>query len=161
MTPADLPGVHRVSEIVHPSFPEAPEIFAERCALAPEGCHVLVGPEQRYFGYMVAHPWTRGMPPKLDTLIGAIPSSPDAFYIHDLALVPEARGTGAAADIVDRIVALSDGLGLPEMTLISVNDTTRFWGRFGFIVDPDPLYTERLLSYSDDARFMRRPAFAR
>lgn len=160
MTPADLPQVHRVSEIVHPSFPEAPEVFAERCALAPEGCHVLVGPE-RQLGYMVAHPWTRGLPPGLDTLIGAIPADADVFYIHDLALVPAARGTGAAAAIVRHVVAMSDRAGFPEMTLISVNDTTRFWGRFGFVVDSDPLYTERLLSYSADARFMSRSASAR
>src|SRR6201994_4413876 len=93
MTPVDLIAVENVGDAVHPDYPEDRDIIGERLRLYPEGCLVLDG-EQGVRGYAVAHPWVFGRPPSLNTLLGQLPARADTFYIHDLALMPDARGLG-------------------------------------------------------------------
>jgi ribosomal protein S18 acetylase RimI-like enzyme len=140
MTEADLPGVVALAEAVHPHHPEEPAIFAERLALAPEGCWVL-GDAQ---GYALAHPWTGLAPPPLDTLLGAVPEGP--WHLHDIALRPAARGAGQAARLLAR---------WPVATLVAIAGTGGYWARQGFREVPcdDPA---ALASYGAGARFMAR-----
>ena len=51
-------------------------------------------------GYLVSHPWPAGAVPALNSLLGEIPPGTANWYIHDLALLPAGRGTGAAGRIV-------------------------------------------------------------
>jgi hypothetical protein len=39
----------------------------------------------------ISHPWTIGDAP-LDAFLGALPSSRDCLYLHDIAISSEARG---------------------------------------------------------------------
>ncbi|HUZ62235.1 MAG TPA: GNAT family N-acetyltransferase, partial [Acetobacteraceae bacterium] len=94
MTEADLPAVESVGRSVHASNPEDLGIYAERLRLYPSGCFVLQGGE-RIIGYILSHPWLSGQPPTLNSFLERLPSAPDTFYIHDVALLPEARGAGA------------------------------------------------------------------
>lgn len=151
MRPADLAQVEPLGNAIHQSHPERPEIFAERLALCPEGCHVL----GQLDGYVISHPWTLGSPPPLDTLLGALPARPNTWYIHDLALHERARGTGAAQAIVARLAALARALVLPTMSLIAVGRSPPFWARQGFT--PSALPTAKLASYGPGAAYMVRP----
>jgi GNAT superfamily N-acetyltransferase len=150
MAPTDLPAVERLGNAIHVDHPERPEIFAERLALCPEGCFVLPG----LAGYVISHPWRLGTPPKLDTLLGALPPAPDTWYIHDLALHESARGTGAAAAIVAIIADLAKSSGLPTLSLIAVGRSPAFWARQGYA--PAPLGPEKLASYGPEAAHMIR-----
>jgi hypothetical protein len=143
----DLPAVERLAEAIHVDFPEGPEVFAERLALCPAGCWV----RDDLAGYLVSHPWTLGAPPPLDTLLGALPAAPDTWYIHDLALAPSARGTGAAGAIVARLAA---ACALPTMSLIAVGASPPFWRRQGF--GPVALPAGKLDSYGAGAMYMMR-----
>jgi ribosomal protein S18 acetylase RimI-like enzyme len=155
MTPADLPAALAVADIVHPRYPEDPAIFAERLALYPAGCLVLMQGEEQ-IGYIVSHPWTYGAPPVLNSLLGALPLAPTTYYIHDIALLPQARGTGAAKTVLARLADRAEASGLPNLSLIAVNDSVAFWQRHGFAVTPDPALDIKLRSYDDSARFMVR-----
>lgn len=148
----DLPALAKVAEKVHPDFPEDDAVFAERLALAPDWCFALADRKTLY-GYILSHPWQDGPPPKLNSLLGALPAPAPIAYIHDLALLPEARGSGQASLIVNRLISQANSAGLRAIGLVAVSGSTPFWERQGFGVTPLP---SALASYGDDARYMRR-----
>lgn len=157
MTAGDLAAVGGIAARVHPLFPEEDAVFAERLALHPAGCLVLedaAGPA----GYAVSHPWHAADFPPLDTLIGAIPPGAGAYYIHDVAILPEARGSGAAGTVARHLIAHAGRLGLPCLSLVAVNGSAPFWARHGFTDATDEALAARLGGYGADARFMTRPA---
>lgn len=155
MTPADLPAMLAIADVVHPTYPEDPEVFAERLVLYPDGCLVLMR-EGKAVGYIVSHPWTYAQPPALNSLLGALPIPPTTYYIHDIALLPEARGTGGANAVVARLIAQAGALGVGTISLVAVNDSVAFWMRHGFRVVADAALDKKLRSYDADARFMVR-----
>ena len=157
MAPADLAAVMRIAAAVHPDYPEDEVVFAERLRLAPEGCHVLAGGGGDLLGYLVSHPWPAGVVPALNSLLGAIPPGTRNWYIHDLALLPQARGTGAAPAIVARLAARAQDAGFGAMSLVAVNGSVGFWEKQGFRIEPgDAALAAKLASYGGDARFMVR-----
>lgn len=154
MATGDLDAVEALAARIHPDYPEDRSVFIERLKLAPEGAFFLEidGAPQ---GYLVSHPWRLGEIPPLDSLLGALPDDPDTHYIHDLALAPPARGTGAAAAIVDRLISEVSDI-LPTISLVAVNGSEPFWSRFGFMVEDRAGLRDKLLSYDSQARFMVR-----
>jgi ribosomal protein S18 acetylase RimI-like enzyme len=155
MAQADLPAVGALASLIHPDFPEDDAVFIERLRLYPAGCHVLARGET-LAAYVVSHPWIARQPPALNDLLGALPMRPSTYYIHDLALAPAARGSGAGKKIVAQLAALARAEALPTMSLVAVNGSERFWQRQGFAAMAAPELEAKLRSYSDDARFMMR-----
>jgi ribosomal protein S18 acetylase RimI-like enzyme len=155
MTITDLPQVGALAAVIHPDFPEDRAVFAERLRLYPAGCHVLAQGEE-LAAYVVSHPWIDRRPPALNDLLGALPARPSTYYIHDLALAPTARGSGAGGKIVAQLVTLARSEALRTMSLVAVNGSERFWQRQGFASVAMPELEAKLRSYSDDARFMVR-----
>ena len=153
MQAADLAAVEAVAQAIHVDFPEDEAVFAERLRLCPQGCLVLAV-EGGIAGYLISHPWMLGAPPALDTLLGAVPAGADSWYIHDLALAPQARGTGAAGRVVAHAVGLARAAGLGSLSLMSVGGSAGFWRRQGFEAAPAP--AEKLASYGDGAAYMVR-----
>ena len=48
-------------------------------------------------------PWKSFDIPALNTVLPALPDWPDNYYIHDIALLDAARGSGAASKIVQTL----------------------------------------------------------
>lgn len=155
LTTLDLPAVEAIAAEVHPDFPEETAIFAERQRLYPDGTRLLEL-HGRPAGYILSHPWRIGRPPALNSRLGQIPADADTYYIHDLALLPAARGSGAAALIVDDVIAHACRQGFGSVSLIAVNNSLPFWSRNGFAPDDRADIGEKLLSYEPAARFMVR-----
>lgn len=159
MEPDDLEAVHAIGEAVHPGYPERIEVFAERLRLYGPGCRVLEAGDAaagRMAGYVISHPWHPMMPPKLDSLLVAMPTFPATFYIHDLALLPLARGSGAGARVVADLVDHTEAIGLADLSLVAVNASVPFWRRQGFDIVESRSINAALQSYDDEARFMIR-----
>ncbi|MGC2777121.1 MAG: GNAT family N-acetyltransferase [Bradyrhizobium sp.] len=159
MTTGDLAAVDAVAAEVHPFYPEDASIPAERLELYPDGCRVLDAAHRDDMGdaiggYVVSHPWHLGKPPALNVLIGRLPARASTYYIHDLALLPEARGTGAAGTIVRQLLRHAAESGLGTVSLIAVNDSVRFWRRYGFDIVDLPEMRPTLSSYDKRARLM-------
>lgn len=155
MVPGDLPAVLAIADAVHPDFPEDPAVFAERLALYPAGCRVL-DRGGGILAYVLSHPWAAASCPPLNRLLGALPDPAASYYIHDLALLPVARGSGAAPAIVTTLADHAAGLGLAAMSLVAVNGSAGFWRRQGFAEADIPALAAKLASYGPEARFMRR-----
>ena len=156
MALADLPAVMAIAAVVHPDYPEDEAVFAERLRLAPQGCHVLAGKDGALQGYLVSHPWPAGTVPVLNSLLGEIPQGVSNWYLHDLALLPSGRGSGAAGAIVAEIARHAAATGHASLALVAVNASTGFWQRQGFREVHDPALDRKLASYDDAARYMRR-----
>jgi len=155
MTAADLPAVMQVAAQVHPGYPEDEAVFAERLRLAPQGCRCLGGGDG-LAGYVVSHPWHPGQPPALNSLLGAVPADAADWYIHDLALRPQARGSGAASRIVEQLTDLAARAGCARLSLVAVNASVGFWEHHGFRAVHDAALARKLASYDDAARYMVR-----
>lgn len=155
MTTTDLPAVLAVAGVVHPGYPEDEAVFAERLRLFAQGCLVLEGADGP-IGYVIAHPWQCAAPPTLNSLLGELPSQAACFYIHDLALLPQARGRGAGGMVVARLSEIAARAGLPLLALVAIAGSSGFWRRQGFREVHEPALAEKLASYDDAARYMER-----
>ncbi|MFC0242459.1 GNAT family N-acetyltransferase [Rhodopseudomonas telluris] len=159
MTTADLPAVNAIAAAVHVDYPEDAAVFDERLALHPQGCHVLGETDSGdtgITGYIISHPWRLGEPPALNALLGTIPSPASTYYVHDIALLPQARGSGATAAVLTILLrhaaAISD-----NVSLVAVGGTVPFWRRHGFVPRQTTALAHKLASYGTDASYMVRP----
>ena len=151
----DLATVEAIAAEVHPGFFERPEIFAERIALYPAGARLLEI-NGAAAGYVFSHPYSLGALPALDTLLGALPPEPDCFYLHDLALLPAARGRGAGAAVTADLAVHASAQGFAAMALVAVNHSQPFWQRLGFAPLETEMLRDKLLSYGPEACYMQR-----
>ena len=151
----DLEAISAIAARIHPDLPERPEVLAEKMRLYPDGCHVLeAGDEIR--GYGLAHPWTQHRIPPLDDFLERLPEDADCLYIHDVAVLPDARG-GVARAYVAEIEQLAQSSGITRLALVSVYGTRVLWERLGFQpVTPDAVLREKLESYGANATYMLR-----
>jgi GNAT superfamily N-acetyltransferase len=154
-TAADLDAVERIGNAIHVSLQERPEVFANKLALFPQGCFVLTR-NGAIAGYGVAHPWALGSVPALDALMAALPAAPTCLYIHDVVVLPAARGQGAASVLVELYEAVARREALASLALVSVYGTYVFWERFGFQTTAAPELADKLQSYGDTARYMQK-----
>jgi GNAT superfamily N-acetyltransferase len=153
LTAFDLPHVEAIAAKVHPDFPEDMAVFAERLRLYPDGARLLEL-DGVPAGYILSHPWRFKALPELNSLLGAIPEDADTYYLHDLALLPAARGTGAAAMIVGDMLRHARAAGLTNVSLVAVNGSLPFWYKHGFRALKAPELDEKLNSYEATARYM-------
>jgi N-acetylglutamate synthase-like GNAT family acetyltransferase len=154
-TATDLLDIQSIADQIHPDLHEQAEIFAERLQLFPEGFFVLERNEQ-VVGYGVSHPWPLNSIPPLNQLLGSIPQSPGCLLIHDVAVLPRARGHGAAGVLIEVMAKVARKRGIPRLALISVYNTWPLWMRLGFEESPDRALTDKLKSYGQTARYMVR-----
>lgn len=145
MLPGDLAAVERIAGIVHLDYPEAPEVFADRLALFAPGCFMAEDGDGTLLGYCIAHPGVVGDPPPLDTVLGGLPAGTDCLYIHDVALLPQARGKGLGAALMPQLVRVARTHGFARMALTAVSNSDGFWHGLGFIPHP----CVKLASYGD------------
>jgi ribosomal protein S18 acetylase RimI-like enzyme len=160
MSAADLPRVQAIAEKVHSAFPEDAEVFAERLRLYAAGCLVFHSGEN-IAGYVISHPWRAMDPPALNSRLGMLPGHPKTYYVHDVALLPELRGVGAATLAVALVLARAGKEKLATVSVVAVNDSAGFWGRHGFrkiMFDKirDVTLAPKLRGYSNKAAFMVR-----
>lgn len=155
LTPADLLTVETIAGEVHPDFPEDGPVFAERQRLYPQGAFILEIKGEPA-GYVLSHPWHFRKLPPLNALLGEIPEDASTYYVHDIALMPEARGSGAAGAMVLDLIEHARDAGFASMSLVAVNGSIPFWLRYGFSLSEAPELTDKLKSYEGAARLMVR-----
>lgn len=155
----DIPVIARISSVALAGYPEDEAIFVEMLGLSPDGCFVLEM-EGAVSGYLIGHPWMRAAPPPLNTGLGSLPDAPDSWYLHDLSLLPSARGFGAARQAVALAASVARRRGLTNISLVAVNNAAGFWRSQGFAPPDDPRgdtgMAASLASYGSDAVYMER-----
>ena len=152
---ADVAAIARMAHRVHPALPERIEVLADKLALCPDGCRVLAR-NGAVVGYGLSHPWRLRSIPPLDTRLTALPAEPDCLLIHDVVILPEARGEGAAGRFVEIVETVARARKITALALVSVYDTQPLWTRLGFEVVADPALASTLKSYGERATYMVR-----
>lgn len=155
MREEDMAAVLAVSVEIHPGFPEGEAMFRNRLGLFPAGCLAL-DDGLRLLGYAVSHPSRRYAPPALDVILDALPEDADDYYVHDVALLADARGGGHARAGIEAILKNAAPFG--TASLVSVYGTAPFWSRFGFSAVTDRDMRAKLTPYGEDAVYMLRTA---
>ncbi len=155
MGQADIPALVAISDAVHGRYSEHAHIYAERLTLYPAGCFIH---EQggEVTGYLISHPWRKLSPVPFNRLVGLLPEDSDSFYLHDMALLPEARGTGAGTAGVGLVVECAVAANLDEISLVAVNGADSFWERCGFDRIDAPVLASSLASYGSGVYYMVR-----
>jgi len=152
---ADLPAVVSVAAVVHPGFPERPEVLDEKRALYPAGAWAAVDAGGRLVGYALAHAGRLGHVPALNALMGTLPAPADCLYLHDVALLPEARGRGLARAVLALWEAQAARQGLGHLALTAVNGSAPTWAALGFQTQgAGAALARKLASYGPDALYM-------
>ncbi|MCM2267640.1 MAG: GNAT family N-acetyltransferase [Elusimicrobiales bacterium] len=128
---ADMPQVLAIAARLHPELPERLEVLAEKRRLFPDGCRKLMAGLDMA-GYGLAHPWRLNAAPRVDAFLELLPSAPDCLYLHDVAVLSEGRGRGAAGAYVVYLEGLARKLGLGHLALVSVYGTVPLWEKLGF-----------------------------
>ncbi|MCG2630904.1 GNAT family N-acetyltransferase [Bradyrhizobium sp. WYCCWR 13023] len=151
----DLEAISAIAARIHPDLPERPDVLAEKMRLSPDGCRVLAT-GSGIAGYGLAHPWMQQQIPPLDGFLGQLPEAADCLYVHDVAVLPDARG-GVARAYVAEIEQLARSSGITTLALVSVYGTRVLWERLGFQpVTPDAALRAKLASYGASATYMLR-----
>jgi hypothetical protein len=154
MQPADLSEVSDLANRIHVRYPERPDVLGEKLRLFPQGCFCLQDGAD-VAGYCLSHPWTHGLPPDLDRLLGSLPPAPDTYFVHDVAIDERARGTGLASGLLPVLTNVARLHRLRHMSLIAVNNSKDFWSKAGFAETADPDLQRAVRSkYGDEAVHM-------
>lgn len=113
-------------------YGEAADLYAERIALASDGCWVLVDEADTILGHCISHPWIRRAPPAMHTRLGTLPSRPDCWYLHDVVVAPPARGTKAVERLLPILSGTAARHNIATLALIAVGGADAYWSRQGF-----------------------------
>jgi len=152
LRPADAKALLAIQALAYPpSHHESWAVLGRRLQLWPQGCWVAEDGD-RLLGYVLSHPWRQDRAVPLHGVLEALPETPDAYHLHDLALHPDARGRGAAAQLVERVLQAAAAAGLGTLTLVAVQGSKPFWERMGFTRRDAALAAD----YGADAVAMRR-----
>jgi GNAT superfamily N-acetyltransferase len=150
----DLADIQRIGDAIHVELPERLEVFQEKLTLFPQGCFVLTK-NGDVVGYSLSHPWLLRSIPPINQFLDRLPASPECILIHDVAVLPKARGQGSTAVLVKSVVQLAKTCGISHLALVSVYNTRAFWARFGFEEISDVAIARKLAQYGA-ARYMVR-----
>lgn len=155
MAEDDLEPVLAIADTIHgTAYFEPREVFAERLALFTPGCRIAT--DGNVLGYAIAHPAHLGHPPPLARTLGSLPRDADTLHLHDVVLLPPARGAGLGSRLVADFTDLARTHGLSHLSLIAVHGSAPFWMRHGFA--PGTLDATKLQSYGDEAAYLTRTA---
>lgn len=151
MAMTDLAVVDSIANAVHVNYPEDPGVFANRLALFAPGC-LMAEEGGLILGYCISHPGTIGEPPPLDTVLDALPAAADCLYIHDVALLPAARGRHLGVALARLLEEVARAHGFDRLSLTAVNNSDGFWASLGYTPQP----CARLASYGDATYRVKR-----
>jgi GNAT superfamily N-acetyltransferase len=155
LTAADLPAAAAIQNAVYlPLFREEAHILGSRIAAAPTCCWGAFR-DGGLCAYILSHPWPAAAPPPIGQALGPCPPG-DNWFVHDLAIAPDARGLGLGRALVARAADAARALGLARGDLVAVQGASSFWAGLGYAPPESlpPALAVKVAAYGDDARYM-------
>lgn len=159
MAPGDLAAVLSLQQQCYAhAFHEPHASFAAKLEASPQSCWVARG-ATGLLAYLVCLPVEGNGLPALHAGHWRRPDHPDWLYLHDLAIAPEARGSGISRALVGQACAWARAMSLPHLGLIAVQGSEPYWRKLGFAaIWPTPrVNADKLASFGPNAQYMQRP----
>jgi len=153
---ADLPAALAIQSEAYPAFLiEEEAAFASRLDLPNSYC-LTATRDGALVAYLLAHGWRAQSPPPVGAVLTA-PELSEVLFIHDLAVSPAARGSGAGRLLVEHAFQLAAADGVDVAELIAVEGAAPYWRTLGFAEAPTPPeLAAKVAAYGADARWMTR-----
>ena len=151
----DLPSVLGVqSSCYFEVEPESEASLRAKLQASPTTCFIAES-KGKVVGYLIAVPSCFEAPPEFNAPRYDVPPHPDALYLHDLAVAPEGRGSGAGKMLVTKFLSCFHTSKLPCACLIAIQNSASYWERYGFrAVRPSESLQAKVGSYGDNAKYM-------
>ncbi|MDD7910761.1 GNAT family N-acetyltransferase [Pseudovibrio exalbescens] len=152
-------AVDKLAPIMQHAYPHLPDetvAFHEKRALYPNGCFVLVSEQEPdvVLGYVIAHPWRLNDIPPLNETFGKLPGGSDVLYLHDVALLAQVQGVGAAHAILHKLDSLAAEEGFKQIAITAIPQAISYWQKKGFEEVHVPQLEEKLLKYGMGSKYM-------
>lgn len=160
LTPDDMPTVMYIQARCYQAIePESLLSMSAKRLASPTTC-LGAWRQRALLGYLLAVPVRWPQLPALNSPSCTVPPDADTLYLHDLALLPGARGSGAGGRLVRQALAAGQAMGLQGAALIAIQQSAAYWQGQGFTAAPPPDAATRakLASYGTGAQLMRRPS---
>ncbi|HEX6735247.1 MAG TPA: GNAT family N-acetyltransferase [Azonexus sp.] len=159
MEEADIAAVLAIQAACYTAIvPESADSLLAKLRASPATCFIAVRAGAP-LAYLIALPWRFASPPRLNAAHCRLPPEPDCLYLHDLAVAPPARASGAGRELVEMFLRCLHDRQLGRATLVAIQDSAPYWARYGFrAVPPSPSLQAKLASYGEDVQYMARPA---
>jgi GNAT superfamily N-acetyltransferase len=158
MTVQDLAEVDRIQRGVYdPSLLETVAVLEDKIRYFPQGCW-LCKADAGVVGYMFSHPSSLSAPPALKTFFSPNVYETDCYFIHDIAVQRSCWRKGIGTLLFEQALRIALEHGFPTMALVAVQNSQRYWQRFGFqpITDFEEAMRSIRESYGDAACYMSR-----
>lgn len=159
MSATDLPSVLAIQNACYmEQFRESRASLRAKLRASPSTCFIasLAGDS---VGYLFAVPGESSNPPAWNAATCQLPASPDCLYLHDLAVLPGARRTGAGRALLGEFLTRLRASSTQRAYLIAVQNSMAYWARHGFLpVPPSGALKARLSTYGDQVVYMARVA---
>lgn len=155
LTPDDMAAAAVLQNLAYqPLYHEPREVLESRLTVAPAFCWgAFQGGD--LIAYILSHPWPAASPPPIGVALAAPPAT-DNWFVHDLAIGPNARGAGLGRALAAAAAGAAREAGLVRADLVAVQGAWRFWEKLGYKVAEDlsPALRAKVAGYGDDARYM-------
>jgi len=134
-----------------PEIRDGKAAFASRIAVAPDWCWAAEV-DGRLAAYLFSHPWVSMLPPPVDTVLEK--AEGDVWYIHDLSVVPWARGQGLGDDLLATCRTVHPDISRSE--LVAIPGAAPFWERRGWhpTADSSPALDAKVARYGVGSAFL-------
>jgi GNAT superfamily N-acetyltransferase len=127
----DLAAALAIQSQSYPAFlREGKAAFASRLNLPDSYC-LAATRDGLLIGYLLAYGWPGQAPSPVGAVLTKDAVS-EVLFIHDLASLPEAQGSGIGRTLVMRAFELAALDGLCEAQLIAVEGAATYWRKLGF-----------------------------
>jgi ribosomal protein S18 acetylase RimI-like enzyme len=114
-----------------PELNEGEAAFFYKLKISPNTC-IGAYIDKQICGYLFAQPYKFGEIIPLDKSTHQIPEDPDCMYIHDLAISQDSKKKRIGTMLYQAIEKQSIKAGFRAITLVSVQDSGKFWEQQGF-----------------------------
>lgn len=157
MLGSDLARVMEIQALCYLGLPpESLSCYQAKLKASAKTCFVAEL-EQEIVAYLIALPWHESSPPMFNEQTCELPSVPSSLYLHDLAVIPQARKHRVGAQLVDCFFELASNSRFEQACLVAVDGAHTYWQRFDFTaVQAGPQAEKALATYGDQAMFMKK-----
>jgi ribosomal protein S18 acetylase RimI-like enzyme len=159
MRHADLTSILEIQAMCYTELiPESEDSLKAKLSASPSTCYVACQLDS-VIGYLISSPGLFESPPELDAATFSLPPNPDSLYLHDVAVAPHARRSGAGRALVEKFIVQSRDMNFRHASLIAVQNSKSYWQRYGFRpVRQTSALKAKLSSYGDNVEYMERIA---
>lgn len=153
----DLPCIATIQACCYePEFVENDTAFSSKLQQATSTCW-LACVNQQVVAYLISLPVSPATFPVLHATEFCLTPDANMLYLHDLAVHPEYRSSGAGRELIQHAKAQARQLGFKTLCLIAVQDSSSYWQKHGFETINPVVWNVRhkVASFGQDACLMQ------